>query len=79
MGRFFVRRAALAAAAMAVAGSAVAQDVVRLDDVIVTGSHVPVPSKEVGSAVTVITGEELRRKQVRLVSDALPCGLVVAQ
>lgn len=71
MGRFFVRRAALAAAAMAVAESAVAQDVVRLDDVIVTGSHVPVPSKEVGSAVTVITGEELRRKQVRLVSDAL--------
>ncbi|MCG8359164.1 MAG: TonB-dependent receptor plug domain-containing protein, partial [Kiloniellales bacterium] len=43
----------------------------QLPDTLVSASRVPVPVAAVGSAVTVITGEELERRQVRLVSDVL--------
>ncbi len=53
-------------------GSAAAQESIqRLPDVVVSASRVPVLSREVGSAVTVITAEEIERKQVRIVSDIL--------
>lgn len=51
----------------AVAGEAVEQ----LPDVVVSASRVPLPAKEIGSAVTVITGKELEQRQVRVVSDVL--------
>lgn len=40
-------------------------------DVVVSASRVPLPAKEIGSAVTVITEEELKQRQVRIVSDVL--------
>lgn len=43
----------------------------QLPDTLVSASRVPVPVAAVGSAITVITGEELERRQVRLVSDVL--------
>jgi len=39
--------------------------------VIISSTRSAVPAAEVGSALTVITGEELEAKQIRLVSDAL--------
>ena len=43
----------------------------RLTEVVVSASRVPLPSDESGSAVTVITGDQLARRQVRVVSDVL--------
>ncbi|MFQ5551810.1 MAG: TonB-dependent receptor [Gemmatimonadales bacterium] len=43
----------------------------QLPDVVVSASRVPLPAKEIGSAVTVITGKELEQRQVRVVSDVL--------
>ncbi|SLN76682.1 TonB-dependent receptor plug domain-containing protein [Oceanibacterium hippocampi] len=40
-------------------------------EVVVSASRVPLPASESGSAVTVITADEIARKQVRLVSDVL--------
>ncbi len=54
-----------------VAPASAEEAVERLPDVVVSASRVPVPAQEVGSAVTVITAEDLARKQVRLVSDVL--------
>jgi len=42
-----------------------------LPDTVVSASRVVVPSKEVGSSVSVITGEEMQRRQIRVVADAL--------
>lgn len=51
---------------------AVAEEAVeQLPDVVVSASRVPLPAKEIGSAVTVITGKELEQRQVRVVSDVL--------
>jgi len=44
---------------------------VELDEISVTANLTPTPTREVGSAVTIITREELERKQVRTVADAL--------
>ena len=53
-------------------GRAMAEEGVQtLPDTVVSASRIPVLSKSVGSAVTVITSEELERRQVRLVSDVL--------
>ena len=53
-------------------GRAVAEEgVQQLPETVVSASRIPVLSESVGSAVTVITGEELERRQVRLVSDVL--------
>ncbi len=55
------------------AGAAAQQPppVERLPEVVVSASRVPLPAEQVGSAVTVITGAELERQQIRIVSDAL--------
>lgn len=40
-------------------------------EVVVSASRVPLPAREAGSAVTVITGEQLEERQVRIISDVL--------
>ena len=53
-------------------GAARAQEgVPTLPETVVSASRIPVSSEAVGSAVTVITEEELEQRQVRLVSDVL--------
>ena len=56
-----------AAAQSPAAGEAVEQ----LPEIVVSASRVPLEAKAVGSAVTVITAEEIERKQARVVSDLL--------
>jgi vitamin B12 transporter len=46
-------------------------EVQLLPDTVVKANRVPVPSEQVGSAVTVITAEEMEERQVRLVSEVL--------
>ena len=43
----------------------------RLPEIVVSASRTPLEARAAGSAVTVITAEELERKQVRVVSDVL--------
>jgi vitamin B12 transporter len=38
---------------------------------VLTANRLPTPAREVGSAVTIIEEEELRNRQVRIVSDVL--------
>ncbi len=56
-------------------GQAAAQQSVgvvkELPQVVVSASRVPVPTDEVGSAITVIDEEDLERRQIRVVSDVL--------
>ena len=52
-------------------GLAAAEEPTRLDSIIVSASRVEVPADSVGSAVSQISGEELRRRQVRRLEDAL--------
>ena len=47
------------------------EEVIEIPKVVVSASRVPLPAAEVGSAVTVITEEELEERQVRIVSDVL--------
>lgn len=42
-----------------------------LPDTVVSANRVAVPSSEVGSSVTVITGKEMEERQIRIVADAL--------
>ncbi len=61
-----------AAAAMTIAGAAHAEPEVQiLPDTVVSANRVEVPSSEVGSAVTVITGKEMEDRQIRILADAL--------
>ena len=53
------------------AASALPADVIQLDTVSVTANTTPTDLSKVGSAVTVISGEELQRQQIRFVPDAL--------
>jgi vitamin B12 transporter len=46
-------------------------DTFRLDQIVVTATGVPAPRAAVPAAVSVIRGEELRRRGVRYVADAL--------
>lgn len=46
-------------------------EVEQHQEVVVSASRVPLPAKEIGSAVTVITQEQLEQRQVRVVSDVL--------
>lgn len=60
--------------AVSLSGPAAAQQisaVKKLPQIVVSASRVPIPSNEVGSAVTVIEADELERRQIRTVSDAL--------
>ena len=47
------------------------KEIELLPEVVVSASRVPLAARAVGSAVTVITAEEIERKQVRVVSDLL--------
>ena len=58
----------------AAAGAARAQDVADsagLADIIVTSTAVPMPADAVASAVTVLQGDDLRARGIRLVQDRL--------
>ena len=46
-------------------------DTATLNPVVVTATRVPTPESEVGSSVTVITSEEMQRKQERTLPEAL--------
>lgn len=50
---------------------AAGNDVEQLPEIVVSASRVPLEAKAVGSAVTVITAEEIERRQARVVSDLL--------
>ncbi len=57
---------------MAIIGTAQAEPEPRmLPETVVSANRVVVPSREVGSSVTVITGEEMEARQIRVVADAL--------
>lgn len=65
---------ALTAASLARPAAGRAQDVrdtVRLPEVMVTATHVPVAPNAITSTVTVLSGDELRARGVRFVADAL--------
>lgn len=66
------RQIALCALALTGAMPAAAdQPVGRMPELVVTASRIAVPSREVGSAVTVVTSEDIERRQVRFVADVL--------
>ena len=68
------RHALLAAASLAVAAPAAAQqprEAGRLDSIVVTATRLPLPRASVASAVTVVSGEELREKGVTSLLEAL--------
>ncbi|MBI3303454.1 MAG: TonB-dependent receptor [Deltaproteobacteria bacterium] len=52
-------------------GTGTAPEAVQLDPVVVTATRTETPLSQVGSAVTVITAEELEQQQIRIVSDVL--------
>lgn len=52
-------------------GSTAAQEPLVLPDMVVTASRTTVAAREVGAAMTVITAEDIERKQLRFVSDVL--------
>jgi vitamin B12 transporter len=59
-------------AATVLAGPALAEPQAQLlPETVVSANRVETPSKEVGSSVTVITGEEMEERQIRVVADAL--------
>lgn len=47
------------------------ENIEQLPEIVVSASRVPIEAKAVGSSVTVITADEIERKQVRAVSDLL--------
>jgi len=49
--------------------AAIAQE--ELPELVVTATRVPIPPEQSGSAITVIDREELERRQIRVVADAL--------
>ena len=58
--------------AITIIGTAQAEPEPRmLPETVVFANRVAVPSREVGSSVTVITGEEMEERQIRVVADAL--------
>ncbi len=58
-------------AALATAPASAADEPVRLAPVVVSASATPVEAREVGSAVTVITADQIERQQTRSLADAL--------
>ena len=71
-----LRRAGFAAVigALAPAAPALAQDVTALEGIVIEGASLsgePQDAATLGSASTVITGEELERRQIRHAADAL--------
>jgi vitamin B12 transporter len=78
-GRTVIGLAALSLSAATAPTSA--QTAQPLETVIISGTRTPVPSTEVGSTLTIVTGEELETRQIRIVSDALRAvpGLAVSR
>lgn len=67
-----VPRAALAAIILSLAAAeATAQAPPMLPETVVSATGIPTPLREVGSAISVITADDIERKQVRLLSDVL--------
>ena len=69
-----LRRAIPALALTLTAATASAADAPRpslLPETVVTASRMATPSREVGSSITVVTGEELARRKISFVADAL--------
>lgn len=70
--RHLASLAAAALASMALHTKAHAEpELNMLPETVVSADRVALPSREVGSSVTVITGEEMQRRQIRVVADAL--------
>ncbi len=72
----FTRTKILAASfAILLAGPAIAQDQANpsgdIDQIIVTGARTPLTINQVGSAVTVITRDDIEQREVRYVADLL--------
>ncbi len=63
--------AALTVAAAATAYSAETPKPSLLPETVVTATRMATPSREIGSSITVVTGEELARRKISFVSDAL--------
>ena len=55
----------------AAAAAQEAQDTIRLEDITVTATRVPVSAGALASSITVLRGEELQARGIRNVSDAL--------
>ncbi len=68
-GRTVIGLAALSLVAVSAPTSA--QTTQPLETVVISGTRTPVPFAEVGSTLTIVTGEELEARQIRIVSDAL--------
>ena len=58
-------------AALLASAALAAPDSDPLDQIIVTGARAPISAGDIGSAVTVITREDIERRQVRYVSELL--------
>ena len=54
-----------------VPASVAAQEATRLDGIVVSSSRIETPAAAVGSAISSISGEELQRRQIRRIEDAL--------
>jgi vitamin B12 transporter len=71
----FLRRALPAAAlTLTAVSTALAEDAPKpslLPETVVTATRMATPSREVGSSITVVTGEELARRKISFVADAL--------
>ena len=64
-------RAQTATAGQTPPAPAAGEQIEQLPEIVVSASRVPLEAKAVGSAVTVITAEEIERKQARVVSDLM--------
>ena len=74
-GTFPSRTAAAAVLAAALGAPVLAaqqpEDTVKLNPIVVTATRVPTPLASVSSAITVVTGEELRERGIGTVAEAL--------
>jgi len=61
----------LSSASLALAGAAFAQQVPVAPDTVVTANRVPTSLERVGSAITVITAEDLQKRQTTVLTDVL--------
>ncbi len=69
--RVFVAFAVATVGLTAAAAAQEAQDTIRLEDITVTATRVPVSAGALASSITVLHGEELQARGIRNVSDAL--------
>ncbi|MDF1587006.1 TonB-dependent receptor plug domain-containing protein [Marinimicrococcus flavescens] len=60
-----------AASPLVLAAGAQAQDGTALPELVVTATRIPTPAREVASSVSVVTAEEIERRQLRTLPDVL--------